>query len=162
MDTVNVGLRLVLKGEKAHQICSFMWTDNFLEQMLSDLIEEAEMWDLAPKLASLLLVSTYEEEERSEVLFATKGLMYKFSCREKFKILGCAMNRQGKSLDAIEESAVCQQSFLEGHFGLQKHRCAVENQVQKIGGPCLFRRTCANIVLCGFSAIWMLTMEVLV
>ena len=25
----NMGLLLDLKGEKAHQICSFMWADNF-------------------------------------------------------------------------------------------------------------------------------------
>ena len=63
------------RGEKAHQICSFMWTDNFWivshskrnwEQLLRDLIEEAEKWDLAPKLASLWWTSTYEEEERSK------------------------------------------------------------------------------------------------
>ena len=29
--------------------------------------------------------------------------MYKFNFEDKFKILGCAMNRQGKTLDAIEE-----------------------------------------------------------
>ena len=58
-----------------------------------DLIEEAEKYDLAPKPASLWWTSTYEEEERSEVLVL----------RKKFLILGCAINRQGKSLDAIEE-----------------------------------------------------------
>ena len=49
-----------------------------LEQIPRDLIEEEERWDLAPKLASLWWTSTYEEEERSEVLVATNGLMYKF------------------------------------------------------------------------------------
>ena len=29
--------------------------------------------------------------------------MYKFPFEDKFKILGCAMNRQEKSLDAIED-----------------------------------------------------------
>ena len=62
----NMGLLLDFTGEKAHQICSFMWPDNFwimyhskrnLERMLRDLIEEAE---------------------RSQVLIATNGLMYKF------------------------------------------------------------------------------------
>ena len=71
--------------------------------MLRDLIEAAEKWDVAPKLASLWWTSTYEEEERSEVPVATTGLMYKFPCEEKFQILGCAMNRQGTTLDAIEE-----------------------------------------------------------
>ena len=106
-----MGLLLNVKGERAQKICSFMWADNFwlmshskrnLEQVLWDLIEEAEKCDLAPKPASLWWTSTYEEEEISKVLIATNGLMYKFPFEEKF-ILGCAMNRQGKSLDAIEE-----------------------------------------------------------
>ena len=89
----NMGLLLDLKGEKAHQICSFMWADNFwimsyskraLEQMLRDLIEEAETWNVAPKPASLWWTSSYEEEERSEVLVATTQLMYKFPYEEKF------------------------------------------------------------------------------
>ena len=87
-----------------------MWVDNFwvlshskrnLEQMLRDLIEELETWDLAPDPA--MVDKQYEEEERSEVLVVTNGLMYRFLFEEKLKILGCAMNRQGKSLDAIEE-----------------------------------------------------------
>ena len=102
---------LDFKGERAQKLCSSMWADNFwlmshskrnLEQMLRDLIEEAEKCDLAPKPASLWWTSTYEEEERSEVLVATNGLMYKSPFEEKF-ILGFAMKRQGKSLDAIEE-----------------------------------------------------------
>ena len=36
-------------------------------------------------------------------LIATTQLMYKFPCEEKIEILGCGMNRQGKTLDAIEE-----------------------------------------------------------
>ena len=47
--------------------------------------------------------STHEEEERSEVLIATNRLMYRVPLYETLKILGCAMNRQGRSLDAIEE-----------------------------------------------------------
>ena len=82
----NMGLLLDFKGERAHQICSSMWADNFWlmshskrnwEEMLRDLIEEAEKCDLAPKPASLWCTSTNEEEERSEVLIATTGLMYK-------------------------------------------------------------------------------------
>ena len=71
-----------------------------LGQVLHDLVEKAEKWDLAPKPASLWWGRTYKGEERSEVLVATDGLMHKF---DKFKILGCGMNRQGKTLDAIEE-----------------------------------------------------------
>ena len=51
-----MGLLLDFKGETSHQICSFVWTDNFwimshfqrnLERMLRDLIEHAQKWDLA-------------------------------------------------------------------------------------------------------------------
>ena len=56
-----------------------------------------------PTLANDGHTSTCEEEVRSEMIVATSGLTYKFPSEEKFKILGCATNRQGKSLDAIEE-----------------------------------------------------------
>ena len=57
------GVLLAVEGESgvAHQICSFMWADNFwiiyhskkhLEQMLKDLIKEAAKADLEPKSAS--------------------------------------------------------------------------------------------------------------
>ena len=74
------------------QICSFMWGDNFwimshsernLEQMPHDLIAEAEKWDLASETASLWWTSTFEEEERSEVLVVTNGLMHRFTLEEK-------------------------------------------------------------------------------
>ena len=80
-----------------------------------------------------------QEEERSEVLIATNGLMYRFLLKEKFKILGCAMNRQGKSLDAIEERMQSANKVFWWDILVCKRRCAVENQVQKIGGPCVFR-----------------------
>ena len=64
--------------------------------MLYDLIEEAEKWGLAPKPASLWWTSTCEAEERSGMLVATNGLMYKFTFEDKFKILGCVMNAQGR------------------------------------------------------------------
>ena len=58
----NGGTRMDFEGEKAHQICSFMWVDNFwimshseknLEQMLRNMIEKVSRWDLVPKTASL-------------------------------------------------------------------------------------------------------------
>ena len=42
-------------------------TNIHLEQMLRDLIQEAEKWDLAPKLASLWWTSTCEPEEKSDL-----------------------------------------------------------------------------------------------
>ena len=66
---------LMNNGEgQAHQTCSFMWTDNHwiishskmhLEEMMKDLIEEAERWDWEPKPASLWWTSTYASEKIS-------------------------------------------------------------------------------------------------
>ena len=112
------------------QLLDYVPLQKKLEQILRDLIEEAETWDVAPKPASLWWTSTYEEEERSEVRFATTGLMNKFPYEEKFKILGCAMNRQGKTLDAIEERM---QSANKANWRdilvYRIKRCAVEDQV---------------------------------
>ena len=103
---------LDMEGERAHQICSFVWADNFwimshskenLEHMLRDLIEEAGRWDLEPKPASLWWTSTYEPEEKVDMILGTTLGCYKFPFEDKFKILGCVMNRQGKMCDAVEE-----------------------------------------------------------
>ena len=56
--------------------------------------------------------------------------MYKFFFEERFKILGCAMNRQGKTLDAVEERMPsANKSLMDGHSGPRQQRCAVEDQV---------------------------------
>ena len=53
-----MGVLMDTREGQAHQICSFMWTDNYwimshskthLEQMTKDLMEEAERWDLEPE-----------------------------------------------------------------------------------------------------------------
>ena len=67
---------LDMEGEGVHQICSFMWADNFWimsqsegisEQMLRDLFQEASRWDLAPKLACLWWTSTCDDEEKVDM-----------------------------------------------------------------------------------------------
>ena len=72
-----MGVFLDLKGRRTHQICSFMLADNFwimhhskahLEQMLRDLIQEAEEWELEPKLASLWWTSTFISEEKKDLV----------------------------------------------------------------------------------------------
>ena len=107
-----IGIRLDLERQRAHQMRSFMWADNFwimshseshLEQMLQDLIEEAEKWDLHPKLASLWWTSTNEPEEKPDLSIDAKSGRHGFPFRENFKILGCAMNRHGKAHGGIEE-----------------------------------------------------------
>ena len=93
------------EDEKVHQMCSFMWADNFwmlshsqrnLEQMLRDLIEEAGRWDLTPKPARLWWTSTCDSEEKCDLSINTTTGCHRFSFEEKFKILGCALNRQEK------------------------------------------------------------------
>ena len=100
------------EGGGEHQICSFMWADNFwvmshskkhMEQMLKDLIEEAAEMDLEPKPASLWWTSTYASEEKEDMILGTSKGCYKFPFEEDFKILGCMMNRQGKTCGAVEE-----------------------------------------------------------
>ena len=89
-----------------------MWADNFwimshskenMVRMLRDLIELASRWDLVPKPASLWWTSTYDDEEKVDMILDTTAECHKFPFEEKLKILGCALNRQGKSHDAIEE-----------------------------------------------------------
>ena len=71
--------------------------------MLRHLIEEVGQWDLVPKPASLWWTTTYEPEVRCDLSIDTKSGRQKFPFEVEFKILGCAMNKQGKTQDAIEE-----------------------------------------------------------
>ena len=107
-----MGVLLDIDGARAHQICIIVWADNFrimshikenMERMLRVLIEEASRWDLVPKPASLWWTSTYDAEEKVDIFWGTTAGCHKFPFEEKFKVLGCAMNRQGKWHDAIEE-----------------------------------------------------------
>ena len=72
-------------------------------KMLRDLIEEASRWDLEPELVSLWWTSTYDSEEKSDMNLGTTSGCYTFPFENKFKILSRAMNRQGKTYDALEE-----------------------------------------------------------
>ena len=94
------------EGQRAHHICSFMWASHLkenLEHMFRDLIGEASRWDLVPKPASLWWTSTYDDEEKVDMILGTTAGCHKFFFEERFKILRCAMKRQGKSSEAIEE-----------------------------------------------------------
>ena len=90
-------------------------TQGILHQMLQDLLEEVSRWDLVPKPTSLWWTSTYDREERIDMtIYTTKGGQ-KFLFEEKFKILGDAMNRQGKSHDAMKKEC-SQQTRLSGRI----------------------------------------------
>ena len=56
-----------------------------------------------PPLPSLWWTGTYDPEERIDMTIYTTTGCHTFPFEDKFKILGYAMNRQGKSHDAIEE-----------------------------------------------------------
>ena len=47
--------------------------------------------------------STDDKEEKTDMNVITGGGSFRFPLKEKLKILGCVMNRQSKTLDAIEE-----------------------------------------------------------
>ena len=79
------GVLLDMEGERAHQTCSFMLADNI--QILSHSKETSEQTlrdgrhDFGHHIGELQIL-----------LFEIE-----------FRILGCAMNRQGKMYDAVEE-----------------------------------------------------------
>ena len=102
-----------------------------------DLIEEASRWDLVPKPASLWWTSTYELEERSDLSIDTTSGCHRFPSEDKFRILGYAKNRPGKTHDAIEENAICEHSILARYPDIQRQGHPVEDQVSTTGGPCL-------------------------
>ena len=56
--------------------------------------------------------------------------MLQIPFENKFDILECAMNRQGKTHGAFVESAVGKQGFLEGHSEKQKQRRSVKDSVK--------------------------------
>ena len=59
--------------------------------------------DLEPKLVSLWWTSTYASEEEDEMILGTSKSCCKFSFNDQFRTVGCVMNRQGKTCDAVEE-----------------------------------------------------------
>ena len=69
------------------------------------------------------------------ILGTSKGC-YKFPFEDEFRILGCVMNRQGKTCDAVEERMrSASKAFLEGHHDIQEQGCSVEGKMSAFGGP---------------------------
>ena len=58
---------------------------------------------MGPRTSTLWWTSTYDSEEKSDMNLGTTSGCCKFPFEDKFKILGCAMNRDGKTYDAVEE-----------------------------------------------------------
>ena len=67
-----------------------------LEWMLRDFVVEASRWNLVPKPASLWWTSTYDSEEKIDMIFGHLIWMLQIPFEDQFKKIGCAMNRQGK------------------------------------------------------------------
>ena len=63
-------------------------TESHREQMLKDLIQEPEKWDLAPKPASLWWTNTYDPEGKLDLSMGAKTRSQRFPFKEKLKILG--------------------------------------------------------------------------
>ena len=74
-----------------------------LEQMMKDLIEEAERWDLEPNPASLWWTSSFSSEKKMDLTIGAKTGHYRIPFEEFFKIRGFSLNRQGKTQDCLEE-----------------------------------------------------------
>ena len=100
-----MGVLLDLEGERALQICTFMRPKNFwimshsknhLEQMLRDLIQEAEKWDLHRRRRAcggrVLLIL------KKSLFFVSKTGRHRFPDED-----GCTVNRQGKAHEGIED-----------------------------------------------------------
>ena len=127
-----------------------MCADNFwimshskehLEQMVKTLIEEAGKVDLEPKPASLWWTSTYASEEKSDMILGTIKKNYnKFLFEDEFRILGCAMNRQGKTCNAVEERMQSANKALwKDILKKQEQGCSVAGKVSKSDAPCVCR-----------------------
>ena len=107
-----MGLHIDRQQEGYHQICSFRWADNYwilshskthLAQMMMYLTEEAEEWDLEPKLASLWWTRTCASEEKKENTICTRTWRHRILFEKSFKILGYSCDQAGKTQDCLEE-----------------------------------------------------------
>ena len=69
-----------------------------LEQMLEDLIQEAEKWDWHQSRQFGGETSIFDSEEKNNLSIRTKTGCQRFLFEEKFRIFGCA-----KTLECLEE-----------------------------------------------------------
>ena len=111
------GILLDFGWEGIHQIGSFMClcimshSKENLEQMLRDVIEETRTQPNVSVVDEYVWCRREEWHEFGHHI----GML-----RISFKILGCAMNRQGKTYDAVEERMQsANKAFWEGHSDLQ-------------------------------------------
>ena len=90
--------------------------------MLRDLIQEAEKWDLTLKPASLWWKSTYDSEDKTDLSSGTKTGSH---------ILGCTMNRQGKTHEVPRRKvAIRKQGLVDGTWSAYYTRtCKIARKI---------------------------------
>ena len=66
-------------------------------------MEEAGKVDLESKPACLWWTNTYASEDKSDMILSPSRGCYTFPFEDEFRILRCAMNRQGETCGAAEE-----------------------------------------------------------
>ena len=99
-----MGVILDLDGEQAHQLCRIMsHSKAHSEQMMKEIIEEAERWDLKPKPASLWWTRRYASEEKKEMTICTRTGRHRIPFENMFKMLGYSFNQAGVTQDCLEE-----------------------------------------------------------
>ena len=109
-----------------------------IKTAFEDLIEEAAKVDLEPKPASLWWTSTYASDEKKDMILGASKGRNKFPVEEEFKILGCLMNRQGKTCDAVEERMQSANKAFWKDIKIYRNKgIAVENKMAKTGGSCV-------------------------
>ena len=72
-------------------------------QLVDHISHSKENVEQKPEPASLWWTSTYDSEEKSDVNLGTTSGCYTFPFQENVKIWGCAVDRHGKTYDAVEE-----------------------------------------------------------
>ena len=104
---------LDVEEEGVHQICSFMWAEYFwitshskehLEQMAKKIFFKKHVkWTWSPNQQVRGGQARMASEDTNDMLLGTWKGCYKFPCEDEFRILACAMNRQGRTCGAVEE-----------------------------------------------------------
>ena len=132
----------------SHQMCSFLWADNYWimshskmhsEQMLKEFIEEAGRWDLEPKPASLWLSSTCAKEDKEDMMIKTKRAE-QVSLLEKLRNSRVHLHPSWQITRKFgRTNAESQQSTLERCKKIHKQRRAMEIKMHEDGGASLQR-----------------------
>ena len=103
-------------------------------------IEETVEVDLELKPASLWWTITFASEEKDDMIPSTSKGCYKFSFEDEFRILGCVMNRQGKTCDAVEERMQsANKAFWEDIMIYKSEDVPWRVKCQRLVEPCVCR-----------------------